>query len=97
LAYCHSIIAIIPTQRNGGVRCSPRRERALMKPIRYNRHQVALMVKIAAHYSVSFAAKVGETRERILEIAAGEFAPPPAVLRHIDLKVEGGSYVWNPR
>jgi hypothetical protein len=69
----------------------------VMEPIRYNRRQVALMVKIAAYFSVNFAAQVGEASALILEIAAGELAPTPAVLRHFDLKAEGRSYAWNPR
>jgi hypothetical protein len=68
-----------------------------MKPIRYNRRQVALMVKIAAYFSVDFASHVGEASTLILQIAAGELAPTPAVLRHFGLESEGRSYVWNPR
>jgi hypothetical protein len=111
LAYCHGITASIPTQQNGGARRSqsnldgnapktprtPRRKRAFMKPIRYNRRQVALMVKFENYLSVSFATQVGEAPARILEIAAGELAPPPAVLRHFGLEAKGRSYVWNPR
>ena len=69
----------------------------VMEPIRYNRRQVALMVKIAAHFSVSFAAQVGEASTLISKMAAGELAPTPAVLRHFGLEAEGRSYVWNPR
>jgi hypothetical protein len=72
-------------------------KRFVMKPIRYNRRQVALMVKVADFSSVSFAAQVGEASALILEMAAGELAPTPAVLRHFGLESEGRSYVWNPR
>lgn len=72
-------------------------KRFVMKPIRYNRRQVALMVKVADFSSVSFAREVGEEPARILQMAAGEIAPTPAVLRHFALKAEGRSYVWHPR
>jgi integrase len=107
----HGITAPIPTQRRGGARRSPsnqdsnapkaprtpRRKRAFMKPIRYDRRQVALMVYFESRLSVGFAAQVGDAPARILEIAADEFAPTPAVLRHFALKAEGRSYVWHPR
>jgi len=97
LEYSQGTTAPIPTQQNDGARRSPRRERAFMKPIRYNRRQVALMVKIASCFSHSFAAQVGEAPARILEIAAGELVPPPAVLCRFGLEAKGRSYVWNPR
>jgi hypothetical protein len=55
------------------------------------------MVKVADFSSVSFAREVGEEPARILQMAAGEIAPTPAVLRHFALKAEGRSYVWHPR
>jgi hypothetical protein len=68
-----------------------------MRPIRYDRRQVALMVEFASRLSVDFAAQVGEASARILEMASGTLAPTPNVLRHFALQAEGDGYVWSPR
>lgn len=69
----------------------------VMKPIRYSRRQVALMVTFATIYSSGFATQVGEASTLIPKIAAGEAPPTPAVLRHFGLEADGQGYVWSPQ
>jgi hypothetical protein len=61
-----------------------------MKPIHYNRRQVALMVQVAAHFDPDFAGQAGE-------IIDGSLDPTLTVLNLFSLRAEGEGYVWNPR
>jgi hypothetical protein len=66
-------------------------------PIHYDRRQVALMVKVAAFFSDNFAQEAGEISTRVTLIASGMIAPTPAVVRFLDLQIDGEGFVWNPR
>ena len=68
-----------------------------MKPIRYDRRQVALMVKVAAYFHPHFAERAGEAATVIRRVAQGRKAPTLAILDIFGLHAEGKDYVWNLR
>ncbi len=70
------------------------------KPIRFNRRQLALMVRVADFLDPKFARKVGEPRWAIgmyADLMTEGCPPSPAILRYFSLRKERGGYVWNPR
>jgi hypothetical protein len=63
-----------------------------VKPIRYSKNQVILMVKVAAVYDAAFAKKL----EGATLSPEGDFVAD--VISYFDLKRdEMGGYTWNPR
>lgn len=57
-----------------------------MKPLRYNRRQVALMVTVALHFNPSL---------QIAIPARGEF--PASTINLFNLTKSGSIYQWQPR
>ena len=68
-----------------------------LKPIRYNRRQVALMVTVARHFDSGFAGCIGETSTRVNLVAAGIAAPTAKIAAAFGLRKDGRGYQWNPR
>jgi hypothetical protein len=66
------------------------------KPIRFERREVALMVQIVALYVPNLPKTTGETASRIPLIAAGIIDPTPAILKFLNLQMQGDGYVWHP-
>lgn len=68
-----------------------------MKPIRYDRRQVALWVKVASFFNPDLPVKVGET-SFVVDFVIDEAIPPtPPILNYFNLTAEGDHYVWQPR
>ena len=69
----------------------------MMKPIRYNRRQVALMVTVARYFDSGFAGCIGEPSTRVNLVAAGIAAPTAKIAQAFGLRKERKGFVWNPR
>ena len=71
-----------------------------MKPIRFDRCQVALMVKVADYFHPNFATQVGEMKPVInlciRMIAKGCMDPNPQILNFFCLRKDGDGFVWEP-
>ncbi len=68
-----------------------------MKPIIYDRRQVALMVEVATLLDPEFR-KLADEGEWICLLKYCEAKPKRAALKFLDLhRVRRGGYVWNPR
>ena len=68
-----------------------------MKPIRYNRRQVSLMVTVARHFDPGFAGRIGEPSATVSLVAAGIAAPTAKIVQAFGLRKERKAFVWNPR
>jgi len=68
-----------------------------LKPIRYSRLQVALMVTMAMHFHSDFARQTGEVSSCVSMIAAGVLPPTSKILESFDLRKDGKGYSWNPK
>jgi len=69
----------------------------MMKPLRYNRRQVALMLTVATHFNPSFTKQAGESAACAALMVVGIMASTPAILKAFDLRLDWKRYVWNPR
>ena len=69
----------------------------MMKPIRYNRRQVSLMVTVARHFDPGFAGRIGEPSAMVSLVAAGVAAPTAKIAQAFGLQKTGRRFVWNPR
>lgn len=69
-------------------------------PIRYNRRQVALMVRVAMMFDPDFSRKVREPKYALdllaINIEQG-YGPKAALLRYFNLHRDGEAFAWNPR
>ena len=69
----------------------------MMKPIRYNRRQLSLMVTVARHFDSGFAGCIGEPSATVSLVAAGIAAPTAKIVQAFGLRKERKAFVWNPR
>ncbi len=70
------------------------------KPIRFNRRQVALMVRVADYFHPNLAQQVGEPEgamDLYADLIIEGFPLTPALLKFFGLKRDGRSFLWNPR
>ena len=71
-----------------------------MKPIHYDRREVALMVRVATMFDPKFSRKVRKPKY-FLELVAvcieQGYGPKAAILRYFNLHRVGEAFVWNPR
>jgi len=66
-----------------------------MKPIVYDRREVALMVKVGAFFDPKFARSTGESSVRIHRMATGRIKPSASILNRFNLQEKEGSYEWH--
>lgn len=70
---------------------------SVMQPIRYDRRQVALMVRVAMFYSLnSIMDTTGRSQRELSAMADQKTAPTQPVLDYFRLTVDGSEYVWDP-
>lgn len=67
-----------------------------MKPIRYTRRQVALMVEYAAHLNPEFRNWADE-EDMVWLLKYCDAKPKSTVLKFFNLRRVKGAYQWNPR
>lgn len=71
-----------------------------LKPIRFNRHDVAVMIRVANFFDPNFARKVGEPAHGIelyADLIEEGCGVSPAILEYFNLRRDKRSFVWNPR